>query len=214
MTVGRGGTLVFIGPFGKLKLFAVPLAAASMISCASSGSMRALSPTKDTIWMKKTITFRTRGVLVSYAVTLSSYTKRMLSCIIEVKNLGRSPIFFFGAKQISSERAEENNSELHFSVGDARLYSDFSIPRLDEIAPGGRLLATYHVDCAGNCSDLNFVYIDFDVIIQRGAYFHDLFQRLPRYGDRLGLNVGKDWNLFYSYLETQVVAFSLVPLKP
>jgi hypothetical protein len=124
-----------------------------------------------------------------------------------------APIFFFRAKQTSSERASQNNSELHFSVGDARLYSDYSIPRLDEIAPGEQLAVIYQIDCKGDCSDLNFVYVDFDMIIEKGVFFHDLFRSVPNYGDRLGLNIGKGWNLFYSYLETETVGFTLVPTK-
>ena len=93
------------------------------------------------------------------------------------------------------------------------MYSDFVIPKFDEVVPGGSRTGTYSIDCKGSCKDLNFVDINFYIIVEQGNYFHDLFQELPDLGRSVGLNAGHSQERFYSYVETETVSFTLVPTK-
>jgi len=182
-------------------------------SCASTAVPRRSSGQEGSQWIKKTVFYQTGAADFSYAITLAPRGRRFFQCSIEIVNRGQNLIFFLRAAKVMSARKRRNARYLDASIGIQEQHFEYSIPRLAEIRPGRRLTATYQIDCKGECDDLNTVDVDLYLIIKRGRFFHDLFNRLPDYGNSLGLNMGKDWALFYSYLQRETVSFALVPAK-
>jgi len=183
------------------------------LACVSGGSTDRHRG-DDVPFLRKTTIYETRESVIRYSVSLFPNSLRYFSCKIVVENLGHGPVFFYDARDVYSELASGNSSELHFSIGDPHLYSDNTVPRLSEVLPGRELVSEHVIDCMGPCTELNYIDVVFFVIARKVDRFYQLFHKLRPIGDRLELGVGAEWELFYDYLEPHVVDFPLVPLKP
>ena len=191
------------------------LATCGGIACCASASVPRAQPNKKALrWMRKAVVYETANAKVLYTITLSPESRATIQCVVEIANRGTEPIFFLRAARAMSARKEGNRRYLDVSIGIQEQHFEYSIPRLEEIQPGKRTTANYEVDCRGQCRDLDHIDVDLFLIIEKGKFFHDLFKGLPNYGKTLGLNIGPDWEMFYRYLQTETVPFSLVRPKP
>ena len=183
------------------------------VSCTSGTRLSFHQNEGTPVLLKKTVIYQVKNARVSYSVTLSEKNRNYLLCSLQLRNLGREPVFVFLSKDTYSQRSDKNRAHLLFSIGDPYMYSDFVIPQFDEVGPGSRAHISYDVDCRGPCDELNFVDVTFYMIVHYGQFFHDLFKRLPHHRRTIGLNIGTAQERFYSYIETETVSFTLVPTR-